>query len=67
MAGVSNDEITKLCQEAIDANPKAVADIKAGTDKAINVMFGYIMKQTKGKADVKKAEAIIRELIVKMS
>lgn len=67
MEGLSEDEMTKLCQEAIDANPKAVADIKAGIDKAINVMFGYIMKQTKGKADVKKAEAIIRELIGKMA
>ncbi|KPU44385.1 aspartyl/glutamyl-tRNA(Asn/Gln) amidotransferase subunit B [Oxobacter pfennigii] len=66
MEGVSDDEITKFCQEAIDANPKAVEDIKSGKDKAINVMFGYIMKQTKGKADVKKAEAIIRDLISKM-
>jgi aspartyl-tRNA(Asn)/glutamyl-tRNA(Gln) amidotransferase subunit B len=66
MAGFSDDDLIKLCQEAINANPKAVADIKAGIDKAINVMFGFIMKQTKGKADVKKAEAIIRELISKI-
>lgn len=66
LEGISDDDLTKLCQEAIDANPKAVDDIKAGIDKAINVMFGNIMKQTKGKADVKKAEAIIRELIGKM-
>jgi len=65
MEGVSDDDLTKLCQEAINANPKAALDIKAGTDKAINVIFGYIMKQTKGKADVKKSESIIRELIFK--
>ncbi len=63
LEGVSDDELTKWCQEAIDANPKAVADIKSGKDKAINVMFGHIMKQSKGKADVKQAEAIIRDLI----
>ncbi|KOA20726.1 aspartyl/glutamyl-tRNA(Asn/Gln) amidotransferase subunit B [Clostridium homopropionicum DSM 5847] len=67
MEGISDADLTKLCQEAIDANPKAVEDVKAGKDKAINSMFGYIMKQTKGKADVKKAEAIIRELISKIS
>lgn len=67
LAGVSDDELTKFCQEAINANPKAVEDIKAGKDKAIGSMFGYIMKQTKGKADVKKAEIIIRELIGKIS
>lgn len=63
LAGLSDDDLKALCQGAIDANPKAVDDIKNGKDKAINVMFGYIMKNSRGKADVKKAEAIIRELI----
>ena len=63
LAGLSDDDLRVLCQGAIDANPKAVEDIKAGKDKAINVMFGYVMKNSRGKADVKKAEEIIRELI----
>lgn len=63
LADISDDDLKKWCQEAIDANPKAVADIKAGKDKAINVMFGHIMKQSKGKANVAKAQAMIRELI----
>lgn len=63
LAGLSDDDLKALCQGAIDANPKAVEDIKNGKDKAINVMFGYVMKNSRGKADVKKAEAIIRELI----
>lgn len=66
LAGVSEADLTKFCQEAIDNNPKAVEDIKAGKDRAINSMFGYVMKQTKGKADVRKAEEIIRDLISKM-
>ncbi len=61
--GLSDDQLRTLCQEAIDANPKAVDDIKNGKDKAINVMFGYIMKASRGKADVKQAEQIIREII----
>lgn len=63
LAGLSDDDLRTLCQEAIDANPKAVEDIKNGKDKAINVMFGYVMKNSRGKADVKKAEAMIREMI----
>lgn len=63
LAGLSDDDLRTLCQGAIDANPKAVEDIRNGKDKAINVMFGYVMKNSRGKADVKKAEAIIRELI----
>lgn len=63
LAGLSDDDLRTLCQGAIDANPKAVEDVKNGKDKAINVMFGYVMKNSRGKADVKKAEAIIREII----
>lgn len=63
LAGLSDDDLKELCRAAVEANPKAVEDIKAGKDKAINVMFGYVMKNSRGKADVKKAEAIIREII----
>ncbi len=63
LTDISDADITKICQEAIDANPKAVADIREGKDKAINVLFGYVMKQTRGKADVGKAEGIIRGLL----
>lgn len=63
MAGLSDEDLKALCQGAVDANPKAVEDIKNGKDKAINVMFGYVMKNSRGKADVTKAEAIIRDII----
>lgn len=63
MAGISQEELSKICGDVIKANPKAIEDIKAGKDKAINVLFGYIMKQTRGKADVSKAEEIIRKMI----
>lgn len=63
LQGLSDDDLRVICQGAVDANPKAVEDIKSGKDKAINVMFGYVMKQSRGKADIKKAEQIIREII----
>ncbi len=63
LAGLSEEDLKAICQGAVDANPKAVEDIRNGKDKAINVMFGYVMKNSRGKADVKKAEEIIRELI----
>lgn len=66
LAGMSDDELKALCKGAVDANPKAVEDVKNGKEKAINVMFGYVMKNSHGKADVKKAEAIIREIISEM-
>ncbi len=63
LAGLSDDDLLALCKGAIDANPKAADDVRNGKDKAINVMFGYVMKNSRGKADVKKAEEIIRGLL----
>ncbi len=63
LAGISDEELESLCREAFDANPKAVADVRNGKDKAINVMFGFIMKKTGGKADIRKAEALLRKMI----
>ncbi|MCD8372051.1 MAG: Asp-tRNA(Asn)/Glu-tRNA(Gln) amidotransferase subunit GatB [Clostridia bacterium] len=63
LAGVSDDELTELCRQAIEANPKAVEDYKNGKEKAISGLYGYIKRATQGKADIRKADAIIKELI----
>ncbi|HQA58365.1 MAG TPA: Asp-tRNA(Asn)/Glu-tRNA(Gln) amidotransferase subunit GatB [Acetivibrio sp.] len=63
LVGISDEELESLCKEAIDANPKVVADVRGGKDKAINMLFGYIMKKTGGKADIRKAEVLLRKLI----
>jgi len=63
LVGISDEVLESLCKEAIDTNPKALADVRSGKDKAINVMFGYIMKKTGGKADIRKAEVLLRKLI----
>jgi aspartyl-tRNA(Asn)/glutamyl-tRNA(Gln) amidotransferase subunit B len=65
LAGISDEVLESLCREAIDANPRAAADVREGRDKAINVMFGHIMKKTGGKADIRKAEDMLRKLIGK--
>ena len=61
--GMSDDELTEICKAAVDANPDAVSNIRAGKGKAINVIFGYIMRETRGKADMAKVNKIINELI----
>lgn len=63
LVGISDEDLVLICKEAIEANPKAVADVRNGKDKAINMMFGYIMKKTSGKADISKVEAMLRKLI----
>lgn len=43
--------IEKFCDEAIAANPKPVADFKAGKVAALNSLKGQVMKLSKGKAN----------------
>jgi len=61
----SNDtgELEKWCQEAIAANPKAVAEYKSGNEKAINSLKGPVMKAGKGKANPKLVDEVLRKLL----
>ena len=51
--------IEKLCDEAIAANPKSVADYKAGRVAALNALKGQVMKLSKGKANPALAGEIL--------
>ena len=43
--------IEKLCDEAIEKNPKPAADFKAGNTASLNFLKGQVMKLSKGKAN----------------
>jgi aspartyl-tRNA(Asn)/glutamyl-tRNA(Gln) amidotransferase subunit B len=74
--GISPDDVLKdkgkigdasaleeAAKVAIAANPKAVADFKAGKEAAFKSLIGGVMKQTKGRADPKLAEEVLRRLL----
>lgn len=63
MGGLDEEATKKLCQEAVEANPNAVADYKNGKEKAVKAIVGYVMKNSRGKADAMKAEEIIKQII----
>ena len=48
---------------AIEGNPKAAADFKAGKEAALKSLVGGVMKATKGRADPKLAEEALRKLL----
>ncbi len=54
--------IEALCQQAIDANPKAVAEYKAGKTASINFLKGQVMRLSQGKAN----PAIIGQVLEKL-
>ena len=54
--------IEALCQQAIAASPKAVAEYKAGKAQAINSIKGQVMKLSQGKAN----PAVVAEVLEKL-
>jgi aspartyl-tRNA(Asn)/glutamyl-tRNA(Gln) amidotransferase subunit B len=63
LVGVSDEQLTDICKQAIEANPKIIEDFLGGKDKAICGLYGFIKRATQGKANIQKADQIIRELI----
>lgn len=53
-------ELEKWVAAAIAANPRAVAEFKAGKEQAINALKGAVMKASKGKANPKLVDEIVR-------
>lgn len=52
-----------FCKQAIKENPQAVADYKAGEEKALNFLVGSVMKQSRGKATPQEVKDILKRLI----
>jgi len=55
------DELGRIVDEVLAANPAAVADVRAGKAQAIGFLVGQVMKATRGQADAAVAGAAIRE------
>ncbi len=54
-------ELAQWVEAAITANPRAVAEFKAGKEQAINAVKGAVMKASKGKANPKLVDEIVRQ------
>jgi len=59
MAG--DDELGSLVDRAIEANPRAAEEYKAGKQKAVGAIVGFVMRETKGRADGGEVNRLIRE------
>jgi aspartyl-tRNA(Asn)/glutamyl-tRNA(Gln) amidotransferase subunit B len=61
---VSDDSsLRSWIAEAITANPKVVAEVKAGKDTAIMFLVGQVMKKSQGKANPGKVQEMLRETL----
>lgn len=63
MRGFTEEELHTLCQKAIEQNPNVVSDYKGGKDKAIMALVGFVMRESKGKANADKAKETLKKLM----
>ncbi len=61
---VSNtQELEQLCQQVIKENEKAVSEYKSGNEKSFMFLVGQCMRISKGKADPKTINELLKMLI----
>ena len=63
MQGIDEDALREICIRAVNENQEAVESYLGGKEKAFKSIIGYIMKETKGKADPIKSAEIVKEII----
>jgi aspartyl-tRNA(Asn)/glutamyl-tRNA(Gln) amidotransferase subunit B len=55
------DTLEPIVQRALDANPDVVEKLREGNMKPIGVIVGFVMRETKGRADGGEVTRIVRE------
>lgn len=58
--------VVKAVKEAVAESPAAVADYKAGGQKALNYIVGLVMKKTRGKADPGEVHRLVKAEVDKL-
>ncbi len=61
--GDGDGELAALVDQAIAADPDAAAKVKTGNMKAIGPLVGYVMRETRGRADGGEVTRLIRERV----
>jgi len=53
-------EVSRIIAEVLKANPKAVADYKAGKEQAVKFLVGQVMRATRGRVNPNTAADLIK-------
>jgi aspartyl-tRNA(Asn)/glutamyl-tRNA(Gln) amidotransferase subunit B len=56
-------ELEKICAEIVAKNPQSIVDFKAGKERALGALVGQVMGATKGSANPKMVNEILRRLM----
>jgi aspartyl-tRNA(Asn)/glutamyl-tRNA(Gln) amidotransferase subunit B len=63
LAMAGGDELGDIVDRALEANAKAVEQFREGKEKALGAIVGFVMRETKGRADGGEVNRLIREKI----
>ena len=63
LKGVSQEELEQICKRAVKENEKAVRDFLNGKTKALKSLVGFVMKETKGRADANLAQEVLERIV----
>jgi aspartyl-tRNA(Asn)/glutamyl-tRNA(Gln) amidotransferase subunit B len=58
-------ELRLLCEAAIQALPNEVAKLRAGNKNVINRIVGYVMKQSRGRADATIVRNLVEQIVLR--
>jgi aspartyl-tRNA(Asn)/glutamyl-tRNA(Gln) amidotransferase subunit B len=60
-----NDDaaLTAIVDQVLAANPKSVAEYRAGKEKALNALVGQVMKASAGKANPAQVNQLLRDRV----
>jgi aspartyl-tRNA(Asn)/glutamyl-tRNA(Gln) amidotransferase subunit B len=62
LAGVEGEgELAEIVARALEADPAAAEQVKGGNMKAVGPLVGFVMRETKGRADGGEVTRLIRE------
>jgi aspartyl-tRNA(Asn)/glutamyl-tRNA(Gln) amidotransferase subunit B len=63
LSGDDGDGLAAIVDSAITADPDAAAKVRDGNEKAIGPLVGYVMRETKGRADGGEVKRLILERV----
>ncbi len=58
-----SDELARIIQTIVRANPEQAAQFRAGKDKVLGFFVGQIMKATQGRANPQQVNSLLRETL----
>ncbi|MGV8175112.1 MAG: Asp-tRNA(Asn)/Glu-tRNA(Gln) amidotransferase subunit GatB [Methanothrix sp.] len=60
-----DDAVQKAVREAVAESAAAIADYRAGSERALNFIVGQVMKKTRGKADACEVHQLVKAEVEK--